>query len=86
MEWDSLLLRIMQELLHAEIPLGGGCYLFEQMNRKTGNSSIVHRQYKTPSPCAQLKESTDSNPKRGRLSVLIVHVVQNLSRGWIAIK
>ena len=36
---------------------------------------MVHRQYKTPSPCAQLKESTDSNPKRGasRLRLLRPH-------------
>lgn len=28
---DSLLLGIMQKLLHADMPLGGGRYLFEQM-------------------------------------------------------
>ena len=28
---DALLLRIMQELLHAHVPLGGGCHLFEQI-------------------------------------------------------
>jgi hypothetical protein len=33
------------------------------------------------SPCAQLKESTDSKPKQGRLSALIVHVVGILSNG-----
>ena len=30
-EGDALLLRIMQELLHAHVPLGGGCHLFEQI-------------------------------------------------------
>ena len=35
---------------------------------------------KKPSPCAQLKESTDSNPKRGRLSVGIIHDVTVVSR------
>lgn len=43
---------------------------------------VFHAQ-KKPSPCSQLKESTDSNPRRGRLSEVSIHASPSLSRGKI---
>ena len=78
MEGDALLLGFLQELLHTEVPLGGGGHLFEQVTTDEQERSKVGLRLQHGGRPGQARGWLDPFAGFGR-----IHIIPRQSRGVI---